>query len=289
MKTLKSILEGISPWGSHLVWNIKRTINDNYSGFRELYTSKVRKTLIELVLECGENDKWHTFFFNPVKIKFDYNIKNGFTPGLICGIWLDKDNEPILFVDCMDGGKLFGISIDKIVESRGLLRLRNNVLIGSENIYDLLNSPYLERQITQSECQKLRKEELDRFSSDGGQLADSLRECLKKHDDKKFIDILTKFVETNGKDFTRGKCITLKRGNHRHLTYINEIYLIKGTLWVNVRKLGDISDDDEEVRISEILNSKKLTLHYKGEEFIVDRGSLEDMVDDLEQFLINRK
>jgi adenylate cyclase class IV len=60
-------------------------------------------------------------------------------------------------------------------------------------------------------------------------------------------------------------------------------------LWVNVRKLGDISDDDEEVRISEILNSKKLTLHYKGEEFIVDRGSLEDMVDDIEQFLINRK
>ena len=66
--TLKSILEGISPWGSHLVWNIKRTINDNYGGFRELYTSKVRKTLIELVLECGENDKWHTFFFKPVKI-----------------------------------------------------------------------------------------------------------------------------------------------------------------------------------------------------------------------------
>ena len=30
MKSLKSILESIKPWGSHLVWNMKGAINDNY-------------------------------------------------------------------------------------------------------------------------------------------------------------------------------------------------------------------------------------------------------------------
>lgn len=289
MKTLKSILEGISPWGSHLVWNIKRTINDNYSGFRELYTSKVRKTLIELVLECGENDKWHTFFFNPVKIKFDYNIKNGFTPGLICGIWLDKDNEPILFVDCMDGGKLFGISIDKIVESKGLLRLRNNVLIGSENIYDLLNSPYLERQITQSECQKLRKEELDRFSSDGGQFVDTLREHLKNHKYDEILNELKQLVNSNGEKYRNGKSIRLKRNGRFWNNYISEIILINNELWVNVYWQGDTTDGDEEVRLSWILKDKKIVVKHNDERFTVDHDSVRDMFDDLEQFLINRK
>lgn len=289
MKTLKSILEGISPWGSHLVWNIKRTINDNYGGFRELYTSKVRKTLIELVLECGENDKWHTFFFKPVKIKFDYNIKNGFTPGLICGIWLDKDNEPILFVDCLDGGKLFGISIDKIVESKGLLRLRNNVLIGSENIYDLLNSPYLEHQVTQSECQKLRKEELDRFSSDGGKFVDTLREYLKNHKYDEILNELKQLVNSNGEKYRNGKSIRLKRNGRFWNNYISEIILINNELWVNVYWQGDITDGDEEVRLSWILKDKKFVVKHNDERFTVDHDSVKDMFDDLEQFLINRK
>ena len=44
MKSLKSILESIKPWGSHLVWNMKGAINDNYGKFREIYNDKVRAT-----------------------------------------------------------------------------------------------------------------------------------------------------------------------------------------------------------------------------------------------------
>lgn len=53
MKSLKSVLESIKPWGSHLVWNMKGTINDNYGKFREIYNDKVKDKLVEFTPRRG--------------------------------------------------------------------------------------------------------------------------------------------------------------------------------------------------------------------------------------------
>lgn len=289
MKSLKSVLEAIKPWGSHLVWNMKGTINDNYGKFREIYNDKVKDTLVEFILECGENNKWHTFFFKPVKIEFDYKLTTKYTQGLMCGLWLNDKNEPILFVDCMDGDKLFGISIDDLVNSSKLSRLRNDVIIGAEHIYKLLNSPYLEHQVTRTECQKLRKEELDRTLSDGGQLVDRLRGFLKSRDYDGIIKELKQLVDLKGGKYRNGKSIKLKRTGRFWNNYISEIILINDELWLNVYWQGDSTDGDEEIKLSTLLKDRKFIVKHRNERFTVDYDSLNDMFDDLEDYLLNKK
>lgn len=289
MKSLKSVLEAIKPWGSHLVWNMKGTINGNYGKFREIYNDKVRDTLVEFILECGENNKWHTFFFKPVKIEFDYKLTTKHTQGLMCGLWLNDKNEPILFVDCMDGDKLFGISIDDLVNSSKLSRLRNDVIIGAEHIYKLLNSPYLEHQVTKTECQKLRKEELDRTLSDGGQLVDRLRGFLKSRDYDGIIKELKQLVDLKGGKYRNGKSIKLKRTGRFWNNYISEIILINDELWLNVYWQGDSTDGDEEIKLSTLLKDRKFIVKHRNERFTVDYDSLNDMFDDLEDYLLNKK
>lgn len=289
MKSLKSVLEAIKPWGSHLVWNMKGTINDNYGKFREIYNDKVKDTLVEFILECGENNKWHTFFFKPVKIEFDYKLTTKYTQGLMCGLWLNDKNEPILFVDCMDGDKLFGISIDDLVNSSKLSRLRNDVIIGTEHIYKLLNSPYLEHQVTRTECQKLRKEELDRTLSDGGQLVDRLRGFLKSRDYDGIIKELKQLVDLKGGKYRNGKSIKLKRTGRFWNNYISEIILINDELWLNVYWQGDSTDGDEEIKLSTLLKDRKFIVKHRNERFTVDYDSLNDMFDDLEDYLLNKK
>ena len=289
MKSLKSILESIKPWGSHLVWNMKGTINDNYGKFREIYNDKVRDTLVEFILECGENNKWHTFFFKPVKIEFDYKLTTKHTQGLMCGLWLNDKNEPILFVDCMDGDKLFSIGIDDLVNSSKLSRLRNDVIIGEEHIYKLLNSPYLEHQVTKTECQKLRKEELDRVLSDGGQLVDRLRGFLKSRDYDGIIKELKQLVDLKGGKYRNGKSIKLKRTDRFWNNYISEIILINDELWLNVYWQGDSTDGDEEIKLSTLLKDRKVIVKHRNERFTVDYDSLNDMFDDLEYYLLNKK
>lgn len=289
MKSLKTILESIKPWGSHLVWNMKGAINDNYGKFREIYNDKVKDTLVEFILECGENNKWHTFFFKPVKIEFDYKLANKCTQGLMCGLWLNDKNEPILFVDCMDGDKLFGIGIDDLVNSSKLSRLRNDVLIGAEHIYKLLNSPYLVNQVTRTECQKLRKEELDRVLSDGGQLVDRLRGFLKSRDYDGIIKELKQLVDLKGGKYRNGKSIKLKRTGRFWNNYISEIILINDELWLNVYWQGDSTDGDEEIKLSTLLKDRKVIVKHRNERFTVDYDSLNDMFDDLEDYLLNKK
>ena len=289
MKSLKSVLEAIKPWGSHLVWILKGTINDNYGKFREIYNDKVKDTLVEFILECGENNKWHTFFFKPVKIEFDYKLTTKYTQGLMCGLWLNDKNEPILFVDCMDGDKLFGISIDDLVNSSKLSRLRNDVIIGAEHIYKLLNSPYLEHQVTRTECQKLRKEELDRTLSDGGQLVDRLRGFLKSRDYDGIIKELKQLVDLKGGKYRNGKSIKLKRTGRFWNNYISEIILINDELWLNVYWQGDSTDGDEEIKLSTLLKDRKFIVKHRNERFTVDYDSLNDMFDDLEDYLLNKK
>ncbi len=289
MKSLKSVLESIKPWGSHLVWNMKGAINDNYGKFREIYNDKVRNTLVEFIIECGENNKWHTFFFKPVKIEFDYKLATKYTQGLMCGLWLNDKNEPILFVDCMDGDKLFGVNIDALVNSSKLSSLRNDVLIGEEHIYKLLNSPYLVNQVTRTECQKLRKEELDRVLSDGGQLVDRLRGFLKSRDYDGIIKELKQLVDLKGGKYRNGKSIKLKRTGRFWNNYISEIILINDELWLNVYWQGDSTDGDEEIRLSTLLKDKKVIVKHRNERFTVDYDSLNDMFDDLEDYLLNKK
>lgn len=289
MKSLKSVLEAIKPWGSHLVWNMKGTINDNYGKFREIYNDKVKDTLVEFILECGENNKWHTFFFKPVKIEFDYKLTTKYTQGLMCGLWLNDKNEPILFVDCMDGDKLFGIGIDDLVNSSKLSRLRNDVLIGAEHIYKLLNSNLLEYQVTRTECQKLRKEELDRTLSDGGQLVDRLRGFLKSRDYDGIIKELKQLVDLKGGKYRNGKSIKLKRTGRFWNNYISEIILINDELWLNIYWQGDSTDGDEEIKLSALLKDRKVIVKHRNERFTVDYDSLNDMFDDLEDYLLNKK
>ena len=289
MKSLKSILESIKPWGSHLVWNMKGTINDNYGKFREIYNDKVRDTLVKFILECGENNKWHTFFFKPVKIEFDYKLTTKHTQGLMCGLWLSDDNEPILFVDCMDGDKLFSVCVDDLVNSSKLSRLRNDVIIGEEHIYKLLNSNLLQYQVTKTECQKLRKEELDRILSDGGQLVDRLRGFLKSRDYDGIIKELKQLVDLKGGKYRNGKSIKLKRTGRFWNNYISEIILINDELWLNVYWQGDSTDGDEEIKLYALLKDKKVIVKHRNERFTVDYDSLNDMFDDLEDYLLNKK
>ena len=289
MKSLKTVLEAIKPWGSHLVWNMKSTINDNYGKFREIYNDKVRDTLVEFIIECGENNKWHTFFFKPVKIEFDYKLTTKHTQGLMCGLWLNDKNEPILFVDCMDGDKLFSIGIDDLVNSSKLSRLRNDVIIGEEHIYKLLNSNLLQYQVTKTECQKLRKEELDRILSDGGQLVDSLSGFLKSRDYDGIIKELKQLVDLKGGKYRNGKSIKLKRTDRFWNNYISEIILINDELWLNVYWQGDSTDGDEEIKLSTLLKDRKVIVKHRNERFTVDHDSLSDMFDDLEYYLLNKK
>ena len=289
MKELKTIFESSYLTKRATVSKIQHAINDDWSNFRKNYREHIRGHIIDLCKSCGDNSKYHTYFFNPVTIKFDYNIKGGCTPGLMFAIWLDKDDEPVLYVDCLDGGKPFGISIDKIMDSSSMFRLRNNVLIDSANLYDLLNRGYLHNDSSKDECKEIRQKEYERFTSDGGQLADRLRDYLKKQDYDEIIKSLKQLVETKGEKYRDGKSIRLKRIGRSWNNHISEIILINNELWVNVYWQGDLTDGDEEIRLSWILKDKKYVIKHRDERFTVDHDSVKDMFDDLEHYLMNTK
>lgn len=290
MKKLKSaILEYFEKDKEIAIQNISRAINHDWLNFTKNYNEKVRDAIIELCKTCGDNSKYHTYIFEPTKIKFDYNIKGGSTPGLMFCIWLGKNDEPILYIDCLDGGQPFGVSMDALANTKGLLKLRNNVLIGSDILYDLLQNGPIDRTITKEECKKLREQEVKRYSSDSGQLMDRLRSYLKKQDYDDIINELKQLVDTKGKKYRNGKSIKLKRIGRSWNNHISEIILINGELWVNVYWQGDLTDGDEEVRLSWILKDKKYVIKHRDERFTVDHDSVTDMFDDLEHFLINEK
>ena len=104
MKQLNTIFEKhysrgnqLDPEVSGYYWKMKKLVGNNWAQFRKIYDAELRSILVNFLKECGEGE-WHTVFIKPVKIEFDYNIKNDYTAGLICGFYLSKEEEPILFV-----------------------------------------------------------------------------------------------------------------------------------------------------------------------------------------------
>lgn len=298
MKDLNMFLEGhywkkndssyggsLDPDVSRHYWRMRRTIEDKWGQFKALYKTTVRQQLIDFLIECGDDTKWHTLFINPYPIEFDYNLKNEHTKGLVTGFYVDPaDNVPVMCVDCLDGKPTFCLNIDNLMEGR-MLRLRNNVLIDDSILYNLITKGYIAYTIPKDYSKQLRAAALERVNSDSGKIAESLKKLYKEHKYDEFEKLIVDLLNNKGKDSRNGKYIPLKRTGRFWNCYISQISIVKDTVWLNVYEQGDLSDNDEDIRLSELLKKGKMRLNYKNEVFTVDDESITDMIEDLEAYL----
>ena len=293
MKELNTIFESHYSKGNHLdpdvsryYWDMKRLVADNWGRFRQVYKDSLRQKFIDFLKDCGEGE-YSLIYIKPVKIEFDYNIKGGYTPGLICGFWLNKKDEPIMFVDCLDGKPLFGVSIDALFD--GLSRLRNNVLVDHTCIYNVITKGDIAYTISKSDCQSMRKAYLEKISSDYGQIAETLKNLYKTKQFNEFESKLAEVLKSSGEKYSNGVYIPLKRTGNFYSCFIEQISLIKDTIWLDVYCQGDLSDTTEELKLSDLLKRGKVRLTYKNEGFTVDDDSINDMIDDLAEYLKEKK
>jgi hypothetical protein len=290
MKSYKSILLENAGYEAEVYYRKMRSmIQDKERKLKELYNDGLRQMIIEYLKKYGTNDKWHILYMEPYVIEYYYNIKGGYTKGLIFGIYLSSKDEPVLMVDCLDGEKYFGVALDDIVDTpHKMFRLRNNVLIDGYVLYNIIENGNVAEIISKDQSRKMRKDYVDNFNSDTGKMIDQLKEMLKRNKYDEFIDILRKFIEEHGEG-SKNKYINLKRVGRFWNCYISQLSLVNGKVWATVYKQGDLSDDDEDVELLKLLRNSRTTLMYKGESFIVDRESIEDMIVDFEEYAKNVK
>jgi hypothetical protein len=134
----------------------------------------------------------------------------------------------------------------------------------------------------------MRKDYVANFNSDTGKMIDQLKEMFKRNKYDEFIDISRKFIEEHGEG-SKNKYINLKRVGRFWNCYISQLSLVNGKVWATVYKQGDLSDDDEDVELLKLLRNSRTTLMYKGESFLIDRESIEDMIVDFEEYAKNVK
>jgi hypothetical protein len=290
MKSYKSILLENAGYEAEVYYRKMRSmIQDKERKLKELYNDGLRQMIIEYLKKYGTNDKWHILYMEPYVIEYYYNIKGGYTKGLIFGIYLSSKDEPVLMVDCLDGGNYFGVALDDIVDTpHKMFRLRNNVLIDGYVLYNIIENGNVAEIISKDQSRKMRKDYVDNFNSDTGKMIDQLKEMLKRNKYDEFIDILRKFIEEHGEG-SKNKYINLKRVGRFWNCYISQLSLVNGKVWATVYKQGDLSDDEEDVELLKLLRNSRTTLMYKGESFIVDRESIEDMIVDFEEYAKNVK
>jgi hypothetical protein len=290
MKSYKSILLENAGYEAEVYYRKMRSmIQDKERKLKELYNDGLRQMIIEYLKKYGTNDKWHILYMEPYVIEYYYNIKGGYTKGLIFGIYLSSKDEPVLMVDCLDGEKYFGVALDDIVDTpHKMFRLRNNVLIDGYVLYNIIENGNVAEIISKDQSRKMRKDYVDNFNSDTGKMIDQLKEMLKRNKYDEFIDILRKFIEEHGEG-SKNKYINLKRVGRFWNCYISQLSLVNGKVWATVYKQGDLSDDDEDVELLKLLRNSRTTLMYKGESFLIDRESIEDMIVDFEEYAKNVK
>jgi hypothetical protein len=290
MKSYKSILLENAGYEAEVYYRKMRALIQNKElKLKELYNDGLRQMIIEYLKKYGTDDKWHILYMKPYVIEYYYNIKGGYTKGLIFGIYLSSKDEPVLMVDCLDGEKYFGVSLDDIVDTPNkMFRLRNNVLIDGYVLYNIIENGNVAEIISKDQSRKMRKDYVDNFNSDTGKMIDQLKEMFKHNKYDEFIDILRKFIEEHGEG-SKNKYINLKRVGRFWNCYISQLSLVNGKVWATVYKQGDLSDDDEDVELLKLLRNSRTTLMYKGESFLVDRESIEDMIVGFEEYAKNVK
>ena len=290
MKSYKNILlENVGYEAKVYYRKMRSMIQDKERKLKELYNDGLRQMIIEYLKKYGTDDKWHILYMEPYVIEYYYNIKGGYTKGLIFGMYLSSKDEPVLMVDCLDGGNYFGVSLDDIVDTpQKMFRLRNNVLIDGYVLYNIIENGNVAEIISKDQSRKMRKDYVANFNSDTGKMIDQLKEMLKRNKYDEFIDILRKFIEEHGEG-SKNKYINLKRVGRFWNCYISQLSLVNGKVWATVYKQGDLSDDDEDVELLKLLRNSRTTLMYKGESFLVDRESIEDMIADFEEYVKNMK
>ena len=290
MKSYKSILLEKAGYEAEVYYRKMRSmIQDKERKLKELYNDGLRQMIIEYLKKYGTDDKWHILYMEPYVIEYYYNIKGGYTKGLIFGMYLSSKDEPVLMVDCLDGEKYFGVALDDIVDTpQKMFRLRNNVLIDGYVLYNIIENGNIAEIISKNQSIKMRKDYVANFNSDTGKMIDQLKEMFKHNKYDEFIDILRKFIEEHGEG-SKNKYINLKRVGRFWNCYISQLSLVNGKVWATVYKQGDLSDDDEDVELLKLLRNSRTTLMYKGESFRVDRESIEDMIADFEEYVKNMK
>lgn len=290
MKSYKSILLENAGYEAEVYYRKMRSMIQNKElKLKELYNDGLRQMIIEYLKKYGTDDKWHILYMEPYVIEYYYNIKGGYTKGLIFGIYLSSKDEPVLMVDCLDGEKYFGVALDDIVDTpQKMFRLRNNVLIDGYVLYNIIENGNIAEIISKNQSIKMRKDYVANLNSDTGKMIDQLKEMFKHNKYDEFIDILRKFIEEHGEG-SKNKYINLKRVGRFWNCYISQLSLVNGKVWATVYKQGDLSDDDEDVELLKLLRNSRTTLMYKGESFLVDRESIEDMIVDFEEYAKNVK
>lgn len=290
MKSFKNILLENAGYEAEVYYRKMRAlVQGKELKIKELYKDSLRRMIIEYLKKYGTDDKWHILYMEPYVIEYDYNIKGGYTKGLIFGIYLNGKDEPILMVDCLDGGNYFGVLLDDIVDSPNkMFRLRNNVLVDGYVLYNIIENGNMAEIISKNQSIKKRKDYVANFNSDTGKMIDQLKEMFKRNKYDEFIDILRRFIEEHGKG-SKNKYINLKRVGRFWNCYISQLSLVNGNVWATVYKQGDLSDDEEDVELLKLLRNSRTTLMYKGESFCVDRESIEDMIVDFEEYAKNVK
>ena len=290
MKSYKSILLENADYEAEVYYRKMRAmVQGKEHKIKELYNDGLRQMIIEYLKKYGTDDKWHILYMEPYVIEYDYNIKGGYTKGLIFGIYLNSSDAPIMMVDCLDGGNYFGLLLDDIVDSPNkMFRLRNNVLFDGYALYNIIENGNVAEIISKNQSIKMRKDYVANFNSDTGKMIDQLKEMFKRNKYDEFIDILRKFIEEHGNG-SKNKYINLKRVGRFWNCYISQLSLVDGKVWATVYKQGDLSDDEEDVELLKLLRNSRTTLMYKGESFRVDRESIEDMIVDFEEYAKNVK
>ena len=290
MKSYKNILLENAGYEAEVYYRKMRSMIQNKElKLKELYNDGLRQMIIEYLKKYGTDDKWHILYMKLYVIEYYYNIKGGYTKGLIFGMYLSSKDEPVLMVDCLDGGNYFGVSLDDIVDTpQKMFRLRNNVLIDGYVLYNIIENGNIAEIISKNQSIKMRKDYVANFNSDTGKMIDQLKEMFKHNKYDEFIDILRKFIEEHGEG-SKNKYINLKRVGRFWNCYISQLSLVNGKVWATVYKQGDLSDDDEDVELLKLLRNSRTTLMYKGESFRVDRESIEDMIADFEEYVKNMK
>lgn len=277
----------LDPDVSRYYWAMKQLVMDKFGQFKQIYKNSLRQKLIDFIKSCGSG-AYSTVYIKPVKIEFDYNIKGGYTSGLICGFWCTNDDVPVMYVDCLDDQPMFGVNIDKLV-SASMLRLRNNVLVDWDCLYDLIVKGDIAYTISKSDCYKLKKEYYDRSVSDAGSIADNLRSLLKSRKYDEFVESIKTVITRYGKTTSKGSFMPLKRNGRFWNCFISELSIVNNTVWVNAYEAGDLSDNDDEIQLLQLLKLGKKKFLYKGETFTVDMDSINDMIDDIEYFINEQK
>lgn len=270
-------------------WKMRHAIENKYGQFKKIYEDSLRQQFIDFLNDCGTNDKWHAVYINPIPIEFDYKLSAKHNKGLVCGFYMDpNDNEPLIMVDCLDGKPVFALIMDELMTGR-LLRLRNNVLIDDSVLYKIITNGYIAYTIPKEYSKELRKKEYDRVTSDYGIIADDLRKLFKEKDYDEFEKTIKSIVENHGSQNSYGKYMDLKRVGRFWNCFINQISVNKNDVWITVYMQGDLSDDEQNIKLSDLLRRKKMVLTYKNESFIVDSENITDMIDDIEDYLKKNK